>query len=139
MESRNTHILKNNIVKGHSFYKQCLHDLQFIKTRSLCRHCLQNEWTLDRLGLVKFLSKIQKIDILHPEWSLAPKPKYRRTHIYLGFTSRILDQWILMDHPFVAPSVWPRKEQIKVIGDTYGLMEFLLKNKLINKKLEYPV
>ena len=54
--------------KGHSFYKQCLHDLQFMKTRSstpnlskparadiscqfmkikfLCRHCLQNEWTL---------------------------------------------------------------------------------------------
>ena len=54
--------------KGHLFCKQCLHDLQFlktrssspnlsklaradiscqfIKTRSLCRHCLQNEWTL---------------------------------------------------------------------------------------------
>ena len=32
--------------KGHSFCKQCLHDLQFKKTRYLCRHCLQNEWTL---------------------------------------------------------------------------------------------
>ena len=28
------------------FCKQCLHDLQFKKTRYLCRHCLQNEWTL---------------------------------------------------------------------------------------------
>ena len=54
--------------KGHSFCKQCLHNFQFMKTRfswpnlsklaradiscqfmktrSLCRHCLQNEWTL---------------------------------------------------------------------------------------------
>ena len=54
--------------KGHSLCKQCLHDLQFMKkgssspnlsklaradiscqfmkTRSLCRHCLQNEWPL---------------------------------------------------------------------------------------------
>ena len=57
--------------KGHSFCKKCLHELQFIevrslspnlsklakadiscqfmKKRSLCRHCLQNEWTLGRL------------------------------------------------------------------------------------------
>ena len=57
------------VVKCHSFCKKCLHDLQFkktrysspnlsklaradincqfMKTRSLCRHCLQNEWTLD--------------------------------------------------------------------------------------------
>ena len=57
-----------NVVNGHLFCKQCLHDLQFMKrrssspniselaragiscqfmkTRSLCRHCLQNEWTL---------------------------------------------------------------------------------------------
>ena len=56
------------LFKGHSFCKQCLHDLQFKKTRYsspnlsklaradiscqfkktryLCRHCLQNEWTL---------------------------------------------------------------------------------------------
>ena len=62
---------KLNLAKGHSFCKQCLHDLQvmkkrssspnlsklaradiscqFIKTRSLCRHCLQNEWTLVHL------------------------------------------------------------------------------------------
>ena len=55
--------------KGHSFCKQQLHDLQFMKTRSpspnlsklaradiscqfmktrsLCRHCLQIKWTLD--------------------------------------------------------------------------------------------
>ena len=55
-------------IKGHSFCKQCLYILQFMKTRSfspnlskparadiscqfmktrsLCRHCLQNEWTL---------------------------------------------------------------------------------------------
>ena len=54
--------------KGHSFRKQCLHILQFKKpmysspnlsklaradiscqfkkARNLCRHCLQNEWTL---------------------------------------------------------------------------------------------
>ena len=56
------------LFKGHSFRKQCLHDLQFKnkvlltklsklaradiscqfkKTRYLCRHwCLQKEWTL---------------------------------------------------------------------------------------------
>ena len=60
----------NTKAKDHSFYKQqCLHDLQFMKkiyfspnlsklaradiscqfmkTRSLCSHCLQDEWTLD--------------------------------------------------------------------------------------------
>ena len=58
----------NYHTKGHSLCKPCLHDLQFMKTmssspnlsnlaragiscqfmktRSLCRHCLQNEWTL---------------------------------------------------------------------------------------------
>ena len=60
---------KQYISKGHLFCKPCLHDIQFIKTRYfsrnlsklaradiscqfkkpryLCRHCLQNEWTLD--------------------------------------------------------------------------------------------
>ena len=62
------HLIWDYIPKGHSFCKQCLHDLQFMKTRYsspnlskvarvdiscqfketryLCRHCLQNEWTL---------------------------------------------------------------------------------------------
>ena len=30
----------------HFHCKQCLHDLQFMKTRYSCRYCLQNEWTL---------------------------------------------------------------------------------------------
>ena len=59
---------QNHFAKGHSFCKQCLHDLQFKKTRysspdlselardgiscqfkktrQLCRHCLQKKWTL---------------------------------------------------------------------------------------------
>ena len=74
--------------KGHSFCKQCLHDLQFKKmryssrnlsklasadiscqfkkTRYLCRRCLQNEWTLEALeaiisvsALLSFLSFVQ--------------------------------------------------------------------------------
>ena len=69
----------SQIVKGHSLCKQCLHDLQlmktwssspnltkladiscqFMKTRSLFRHCLQNEWTLApflwRLDTLKYL------------------------------------------------------------------------------------
>ena len=66
--------------KDHSFSKQCLHDLQFMKTRSsspniyklaradissqfmkkrsFCRHCLQNKWTL-RNVTEKRLSDIQ--------------------------------------------------------------------------------
>merc|ERR1719319_359368 len=62
-------------LKGHSFCKQCLHDLQFMKTmssspnlsklaradiscqfmktRSLCRHCLQNDWTLVRSSVIR--------------------------------------------------------------------------------------
>ena len=78
-EKISTSKLKGVFPKGHSFCKQCLHDLQFMKTRSfspdlsklaradiscqfmktrsLCRHCLQNEWTL---GLVFPNKKLQQ-------------------------------------------------------------------------------
>ena len=67
------------VVKGHSFCKKCPHDLQFKKTRysspnlsklaradiscqfkktrHLCRHCLQNEWTLGKNKLISFFSQ----------------------------------------------------------------------------------
>ena len=68
--------------KDHLFCKWCLHDLQFMKTRSfspnlsklaraaisyqfmktrsLCRHCLQNEWTLAKcvIELLNYLPLI---------------------------------------------------------------------------------
>ena len=46
------------VVKGHSFCKTCLHDLQFKKTRYSTPnlvHCLQNEWTLGKNKLISFL------------------------------------------------------------------------------------
>jgi hypothetical protein len=75
--------------KGHSFCKQCLHDLQFMKkrssspklskltradiscqfkkTRSLCRLCLRNEWTLVSKPMAIILSD----DCLMTVWWLS--------------------------------------------------------------------
>ena len=84
--------LPKTFSKGHSFCKQCLHNLQFKKTRYsspnlsklarvdiscqfkktryLCRHCLQNKWTLVsivflfvnfvKITLIKITRKTQK-------------------------------------------------------------------------------
>ena len=91
--------------KGHLFCKPCLHDLQFMKTRfsspnlsklaradiscqfiktkTLPRHCLQNEWTLSLLYIfLKF--SWSKID-----WSTHIQfcvPKYWASCLgYLGY------------------------------------------------------
>ena len=77
--------------KGNMFCKQCLHNLQimktrssspnpcklaradnscqFMKTRSVCRHCLQNEWTLadflkgKDLKLINLVHKVLKYQL----------------------------------------------------------------------------
>ena len=58
------------IGKGHSFCKQCLHNLQFKKTRYLSRHCLQNKWTLDKTPKVQLLNpKISSAAVIARYWS----------------------------------------------------------------------
>ena len=85
-------LYKNGVlIKGHSFCKQCLHDLQFMKTRYsspnlskvarvdiscqfketryLCRHCLQNEWTLaGESKMARTILLFSWVESIHLRW-----------------------------------------------------------------------